>query len=184
MKKQPVPDWVYAARDKWTYRGQKRPPFAIEPKDGQVSVWDFPRPPSVSLVGASVSVYFEDTLLAQTKACIAVKETANPPTYYIPPEGISFHHLVEIETTSWCEWKGKARYWALKQSPITPIAWDYPTPFDEYEQLSHYMAFYPHHLRCFIDDEQITPQESKTYAGWITKDLVGPFKGQPGSENW
>ncbi|WP_246160913.1 DUF427 domain-containing protein [Maribacter flavus] len=184
MKKPTIPNWILEARNKWTYRGQKRPPFAIEPKAGQVSVWDFPRPPSVTLVDAVVRVFFEDTLLAKTDGCLAVKETANPPTYYIPPHDVDFDQLVEIDTTSWCEWKGKAGYWALKQSPKSPIAWDYPNPFDEYEQLTKYLAFYPHRLRCFIGDEQITPQDSTIYAGWITKDLVGPFKGQPGSENW
>ena len=31
----------------WHHRGHQRPDFAIEPGEGQESVWDYPRPPSV-----------------------------------------------------------------------------------------------------------------------------------------
>ena len=40
-----TPSWLDAARAHWNWRGQTRPPFAVVPGPGQVSVWDFPRPP-------------------------------------------------------------------------------------------------------------------------------------------
>ncbi|MCB0447984.1 MAG: DUF427 domain-containing protein [Gelidibacter sp.] len=184
MKTQHLPDWVLKARSKWEYRGNVRPPFAIEPKPGQLSVWDFPRPPAVKPVKNIVSVYDGKSLITETKNALMVLETGNPPTYYIPPKDVNIELLTQMEKTSWCEWKGKARYWALKENPDQAIAWDYPVPFPEYKLLANYLSFYPHNFQCFVGDEQITPQDSKIYAGWITKDLVGPFKGQPGSENW
>ena len=35
-------------------------------------------------------------------------------------------------------------------------------------------------LECFIDDERVLPQDGGFYGGWITSDVVGPFKGEPG----
>jgi hypothetical protein len=35
-----------------------------------------------------------------------------------------------------------------------------------------------------VDDERATPQPGDFYGGWVTSELVGPFKGSPGTENW
>ena len=41
------PDQLAMARAQWRWRGTGRPPFADPPGPGQVSVWDFPRPPEL-----------------------------------------------------------------------------------------------------------------------------------------
>ena len=35
-----------------------------------------------------------------------------------------------------------------------------------------------------MDDERARPQPGGFYGGWITSDLAGPFKGEPGTEGW
>ena len=35
-----------------------------------------------------------------------------------------------------------------------------------------------------LDGEPVTPQPGEFYGGWITADVVGPFKGEPGSGGW
>jgi hypothetical protein len=37
---------------------------------------------------------------------------------------------------------------------------------------------------CFVDDVRVTPQPGGFYGGWITPDIVGPFKGVSGSSGW
>lgn len=37
---------------------------------------------------------------------------------------------------------------------------------------------------CFVDGERVRPQPGNFYGGWITADVVGPFKGEPGSRGW
>ena len=37
---------------------------------------------------------------------------------------------------------------------------------------------------CFLGEERVIPQPGAFYGGWITKDLIGPFKGAPGTELW
>jgi hypothetical protein len=34
---------------------------------------------------------------------------------------------------------------------------------------------------CYVDNELVTPQPGEFYGGWITRDIVEPFKGSPGS---
>jgi hypothetical protein len=35
-----------------------------------------------------------------------------------------------------------------------------------------------------VGDEQVTPQPGGFYGGWITGNLIGPFKGARGTEFW
>ena len=97
MNKKGIPDWLLKARDKWTFNGQQRPDFAQVPKDGQVSVWDFPRPPALKSVSKKLEVRYQGTLLALSHNALAVLETASPPTYYVPPEEVNLELLTRME---------------------------------------------------------------------------------------
>ncbi|WP_425236504.1 DUF427 domain-containing protein [Ulvibacterium sp.] len=178
-------NWLQKAREGWSHKGEKRPPFAIEPQKGQRSVWDFPRPPIIEKVTKPVTIHYKDRPIANSKDALAVLETASPPTYYIPEQDIDISMLVCMpRKTSLCEWKGSAVYWALKDMTDLPVAWSYPKPFSEFEGLKHHLAFYPQYLDCKVDGIKVLPQPGRFYAGWITPDLVGPFKGNPGTEHW
>jgi len=37
---------------------------------------------------------------------------------------------------------------------------------------------------CYVGQEKVHPQEGSFYGGWITDDIVGPFKGGPGTVGW
>jgi hypothetical protein len=64
------------------------------------------------------------------------------------------------------------------------VAWSYPQPLVGAEALAACVAFYPTALDCRVDGALVTPQPGGFYGGWITPELVGPFKGEPGSEEW
>ena len=178
-------NWLEKAREHWKHKGNERPPFAIAPKEGQRSVWDFPRPPIIEKINKQIVVNYQGKKIADSRNSLAVLETASPPTYYIPQCDIDMNTLVRIlDKTSICEWKGNATYWTLKALIDQPIAWSYPNPFPEFSALKNYIAFYPQYLECYIDRERVEAQASKFYAGWITSDLVGPFKGDMGTEHW
>ena len=36
----------------------------------------------------------------------------------------------------------------------------------------------------FLGGERVRPQPGQFYAGWITDDIEGPFKGEPGTLGW
>ncbi len=169
----------------WKYRGQKRPPFADEPEIGGESVWDYPRPPSVSADSRRVVVILGERLLADSSSALRVLETASPPTFYLPTADVRASELRPIRGQSVCEWKGVARYWALRQAEDgEAIAWDYPRPPLEYATLLNHVAFYPGRVECYVNDERVRPQPGRFYGGWVTDEIAGPFKGEPGTEHW
>jgi len=64
-------------------------------------------------------------------------------------------------------------------------AWSYPMPLKGFEPLKDYVAFFAGRVdACYVGDEQVRPQPGGFYGGWITTELVGPFKGEPGTEGW
>jgi len=169
----------------WQYYGQRRPDFADVPGPGQESVWDYPRPPRAEPVARLVEVKDGDLGVASTSHAIRLLETASPPTYYIPPEDVDFAKLVEAPGSSICEWKGVARYWALADgSDAGAVGWSYPDPRGAYALLRDHVAFYPARIACFVDGERVRPQPGRFYGGWVTDDVVGPVKGEPGTGHW
>ena len=167
-------------RNKWEYRGQRRPSFAVEPNEGEESVWDYPRPPAVVDDNREVVVMFGKELIAKSTNSKRVLETASPPTFYIPPEDVNTSKLVRSNNSSRCEWKGEATYWHLKtdQRVINNIAWTYQQPYEEFEEIEEYFAFYPGKLDCFVDEKKVKAQPGGFYGGWITPEIVGPVKGE------
>lgn len=168
----------------WNYKGQTRPAHAIEPEAGQESVWDYPRPPVLRPCSRLVEVRDGHSIIASTRNSLRLLETASPPTFYLAPDDIYWDYLVETPHSTVCEWKGKARYWALATDPGTPVAWDYLRPRPRYAGLTKFVAFYPGRVACFVDGERVQPQPGRFYGGWITTDVVGPFKGEPGTGHW
>ena len=169
----------------WEYRGQKRPPFATLPAPGQESVWDYPRPPRVVADERLVEVSAGGVRIATSTRTYRVLETASPPTFYIPPDDVDWSRLVKAPGSSFCEWKGAARYWALSSAPAaTAAGWSYPQPAPAFERIRNYVSFYPGRLECLVAGERVRPQPGEFYGGWVTSELAGPFKGDPGTGHW
>lgn len=169
-----------------------RRPRKVEPGPGQESVWDYPRPPDVERARKVLRVVFAGEVIAETAHGLRVLETAGPPTYYFPPEDVRTDLLEPGKTRTICEWKGVARYWDVHVIDeeggglvAEDAAWSYPNPKEGYEMLEGYFAFFAGPMdRCTVGDERVVPQPGDFYGGWITSDLVGPFKGGPGTEAW
>ncbi len=169
----------------WKYRGRERPDFAVEPGEEQESVWDYPRPPRLEQDNRLVEVFFNSTRIASSCRALRMLETASPPTFYIPKEDVRTEQLIPVPGSSYCEWKGKASYWALRDNRgMGSVGWSYAKPNTPYEELKDHFSFYPSLLDCFVDGERVQPQPGSFYGGWITKEIVGPVKGEPGTGHW
>ena len=159
----------------------------IEPGPGQESVWDYPRPPRLEDTDKHIQVVFAGVVIADTHRAKRVLETSHPPVYYIPPEDIRMEYLQRTDRTSWCEWKGQARYYSVNVDGrhAANTAWFYPVPQPAYAAIRNHVAFYPQHMdACYVDGEKVKPQPGGFYGGWITDDIAGPFKGGPGTVGW
>lgn len=170
----------------WRYDGQQRPPFAEDPAPGQESVWDYPRPPSIELDTREVVVRVGDIDVARTHRARRVLETASPPTLYIPRADIRTEHLRPAAGASSCEWKGTARYWTVTVAQVAfdAVGWSYDDPLPEFDAIRGHLSFYPGRVECYVDGIRVTAQAGGFYGGWITPEVVGPFKGDPGTSGW
>lgn len=91
-------------------------------------------------------------------------------------------HLRDTSGASYCEFKGYAAYYDVLGIP--KAAWTYPHPKTPYEELKDHISFYPGLLECYLDEELVRPQPGGYYGGWITSNIIGPFKGGPGTSGW
>lgn len=162
-------------------------PQRIPPGPGQESVWDYPRPPRLENVCKRIVVVLGGVTIAETTAAMRVLETSHPPVYYLPPQHIDMNCLRATSGGSVCEWKGRAQYFDVAAGGQTAVraAWSYPDPTPSFRPIKDYIAFYPGLMdACLVDGEPVRPQPGGFYGGWITADIVGPFKGEPGTWNW
>lgn len=162
-------------------------PQRIAPLTGQESVWDYPRPPRLEEVSERLRVIFNGQTITDAARGYRVLETSHPPVYYIAPDDIRQQYLHPAPGSSWCEFKGHAKYWSLdvdgKRSESA--AWSYPVASPAFANISGYLAFYASRVgECWVGDERVQPQQGDFYGGWITSRVVGPFKGGAGTRGW
>ena len=126
----------------------------VEPGPGQESVWDYPRPPRLESTDRRVKVVFGGVTVAYTTRALR---------------------------------KGRASYYDVVTDERTEerAAWYYPEPVPAYAEIRDHIAFYPSRMdACWVGGRKVRAQEGDFYGGWITPDVIGPFKGAPGTWGW
>ncbi|WP_405373581.1 MULTISPECIES: DUF427 domain-containing protein [unclassified Microbacterium] len=164
-----------------------RRPVPAPTAPGQESVWDYPRPPRVEKVHDRVTITLGGVKILSTDDVVRVLETSHPPVYYVPIADFVPGALTPADGSSFCEFKGGARYFDVQGGGEIRegAAWTYPTPTRGFEQLVGRVAVYAQGMdACTVGDETVEPQPGRFYGGWVTSWVVGPFKGTPGSMGW
>ena len=161
----------------------------VEPGPGQESVWDYPRPPRMEDSSRHIQVIFNGVVIADSRRAKRVLETSHPPVYYLPPEDVKLaeHFVPRAGGATFCEWKGSASYYDIRVGERTAeaAAWTYHRPTAPFAALRDYIAVYPGRMdACLVDGERVQAQPGDFYGGWITADIVGPFKGGAGTRGW
>ncbi len=162
-------------------------PQRIAPAPGQESVWDYPRPPRLERVNVPLRIEHDGRRVAEAAGGWRILETSHPPVYYLAPETF-LATLAPNERTSFCEFKGTARYWDLMHEGrviVADVGWSYPLPAPAYRDLANCIAVYASRVdACYVGSERVAPQAGDFYGGWITASIVGPFKGAAGTRGW
>jgi uncharacterized protein (DUF427 family) len=150
-------------------------------------VADFPRPPAIERETRPIRIILAGMTIAGTTEAWRILETTHPPTYYLPAAAFAPGVVTLGRRTSFCEWKGVATYVSLTANgrAEADVGWTYLDPNPKYADIRDHIAVYAGRMdACFVGDEQVTPQPGGFYGGWITSDLIGPFKGGPGTAFW
>ena len=162
-------------------------PVPVQVRPGQESVWDYPRPPRVEAIDVPVAIVLGGERVVDTRDVVRVLETSHPPVYYLPIAAFAASSLVPAAGSSFCEFKGSARYLDVRGGSVLAkrAGWNYPSPAAGFEVLVDRVAVYAGSMdECTVDGERVTPQPGHFYGGWITSNVVGPFKGAAGSLGW
>ncbi len=180
---------IRAARAKWG----TPPPSDVTPErsgPNQESVWEYPRPPIVSKAETTIYAYFGEILVMKSNRALRILETAGAPVYCAPRVDWEQDLLKANGEFSICEWKGVATQYDVivegKNARWAAFSYDHPlTDLGMgYEQFAGWIAPHPAKLTCYLGDEKADPQPGGMYAGWVTSGIVGPIKGNPGTEHW
>ena len=153
------------------------------------SVWDYPRPPRVELSRRRVRVVLGGEVIVETTRAHRVLETSHPPVYYVPSEDVAAGALEPARGGgTFCEWKGQASYFDVIGGTGRRVergAWTYRDPAAPFAVLREAVAFYPGPMdECTLDGEVVVAQPGDFYGGWITSEIIGPFKGGAGTSGW
>ena len=94
--------------------------------------------------------------------------------------------LTRTSRSSYCEWKGRATYYAATAPDGTAVVadrvWSYDDPTPGFAPLRRCLSFYAGPWDCYVDGERVEPQPGDFYGGWVTSDIEGIVKGRHG--NW
>lgn len=153
------------------------------------SVWDYPRPPRLEQSPKRVRAVLGGSVVADSTRTHRVLETSHPPVYYVPLADVAAGALEPSGGRgSFCEWKGAATYYDVVGGDGRRVergAWTYRDPSPGFEEIRDAVAFYPAPMdECTLDGERVEAQPGGFYGGWITSELVGPFKGGPSTPGW
>jgi uncharacterized protein (DUF427 family)/diadenosine tetraphosphate (Ap4A) HIT family hydrolase len=93
---------------------------------------------------ANVVVEFAGTAIASTHASLRVDESRHAIVHYVPRADVRMDLLTATDHTSYCPFKGTARYWtiAVGGRRAENAVWAYDEPYDEALPLRDHVAFY------------------------------------------
>ncbi len=89
------------------------------------------------------SVRDGDVVLANSRRTLVVEETGYERVIYFPLEDVSTERLIQTEHRTTCPFKGEAHYFVHATAENgQPLAWTYPSVYDEVAPIKGYIAFY------------------------------------------
>jgi uncharacterized protein (DUF427 family) len=111
----------------------------------------------------SVEVRLDGQVLAASSRPLALLETHLPVRWYLPPSDVRMDLLTSSETRSTCAYKGFASYLSLADgsSAGRDLAWFYPAPRHDAEQVRDYVCFWSERTDLLLDgvlqERPVTP---------------------------
>lgn len=150
------------------------------------NVQTFPRPPRLEPVPQRLLIRLGGAVAAETTRALRVLETHHAPTYYFPREDVAAA-LRPVPGSSFCEWKGTARYFDVAAGDATArrAAWSYDRPTRPFAAITGHLAFYAGLMdEAWVGETRVLAQPGDFYGGWVTPNLDGRIKGAPGTQHW
>ena len=143
-----------------------------------------PRPPRIEVVDRHVRAEVGGLVVADTCFPIRFSETSHLPTYYVNPNDVELKLLQAVPGGTYCEWKGEAAYFDVvvsmggsnvppggtRNRPATSPT-STPSPSTRHSWRASSMA----------SESSPSPAVLRRLDH---KDVIGLFKGEPGTNFW
>jgi uncharacterized protein (DUF427 family) len=109
-------------------------------------------PITISPADTSVTVSFQDRVIAKTDHALVLQESTYRPVYYLPLNDVDQGVLQPSSHATYCPYKGDASYYSLRDhegyegdddSVAENAVWTYVTPYDAVAEIAGHVAFYP-----------------------------------------
>ncbi|NUR89967.1 MAG: DUF427 domain-containing protein [Nonomuraea sp.] len=110
-------------------------------------------------------------VVAETRRPCLLVETGLPQRWYIPKQDVRMELLVPSQTTSQCPYKGRARYWSVRNDErlMHDVAWSYQFPVPECPKIENLVCFFDEQADAVVVDG--VRQERPTTA-WSRKPKI------------
>ncbi len=84
-------------------------------------------------------------VLVDTDDTVILFETAQGPKLYVDPKHVRTDLLRRTGTSTWCNYKGEATYWATSVGDVVveDVAWSYEDPLPESTPIAGFLSFDP-----------------------------------------
>ena len=115
--------------------------------------------------GDHVRVRAGNSVLADSRRPLKVEESRHGVVWYLPLADVDVSRLTATGYTTYCPFKGHARYWTVNTDPALENAvWAYPEPYDECLPLCDHVAFYTDRVDLEVNEAADTggPANSKS----------------------
>jgi uncharacterized protein (DUF427 family) len=109
-------------------------------------------PISIDEASTRVTVTLGGRVVADSQRALTLREASYPPVQYIPLADVAPDVLRPSDHTSWCPFKGEARYYdiAVGDDVVPPGVWTYPEPHDAVAQIRDHVAFFPDRVDSIV----------------------------------
>jgi acyl-CoA thioesterase-2 len=127
----------------------------------------------ISPLGKRARAMVGNVVLAQSDACLLVRETDHPEVIYFPFEALDKELIAPSSHHTVCPFKGQASYFDVvlpnhsnDRHVEENLIWAYQDPFEEVSELAGHVAFYADRARIEVEDVVSGDPEGRTWKHW------------------
>ncbi|HEY2683683.1 MAG TPA: DUF427 domain-containing protein [Steroidobacteraceae bacterium] len=102
-------------------------------------------PITVSASAKHITIMIGDTVVADTRRALDLKEATYPVVHYIPRSDVHMALLERTPHSTYCPYKGDCAYYSIPAggAKSTNAVWSYEHPYPAVAEIKDYLAFYP-----------------------------------------
>lgn len=111
-----------------------------------VLIPDARHPITITATGRPVTVRVGGVVVAASTRALTLVEAGYPAVQYLPWADVDERALTRTDTTSYCPFKGEARYFrvtAADGTTVEDVGWCYPRPHPAVAAIAGHLACYP-----------------------------------------